>query len=44
VTRPHGPEEMLNFSAHINSPKPSNQFTKGIKEDLSFHFMGILGF
>jgi hypothetical protein len=42
VAWPHGPEQLLNFLSHLNSLRPSIQFTKEMDPYSAFPFFGVL--
>jgi hypothetical protein len=42
VVWPHGPERLQNFLSHLNSLRPSIQFTMAIEPDSAIPFLDIL--
>jgi hypothetical protein len=42
VVWPHGPEQLQNFHSHLNSLKPTIQFTMGIESDNVIPFLDVV--
>jgi hypothetical protein len=42
VVWPPGPERLQNFLSHLNSLRPSVQFTMGIESDSAIHFLNVV--
>jgi hypothetical protein len=42
VVWPHGPQQLLNFLSHLNSLRPSTQFTMEVESDSTIPFLDVL--